>query len=140
MIAPQLNSAIQQHLIEKGEYYGLDIMPFQGYADTNPPFILWDEVNIPTNAPFLKQSLVMYHIYDNKVATLEDIEYHISRFLDYEFNAAVVNSKITMANPSYRITAITHTGGGMHAPLQRDGFAAKSLVYDVHYVYANQSE
>jgi len=88
----------------------------------------------------LKLSIVSYHIYDTKVATLQDIDYHMGRFLDYEFNAAGVNAKITMANPQYRITSIAHVGGAMHAPLQRDGFAAKSLIYNVRYVYANQNE
>lgn len=141
MIAPQLNSAVLAHLRSKG-FTSTEIMPLLGYSDTRPPFILWSEYDapLPRDSVMIKTSTVVYYIYDTKVKTLGQIAYHIERYLSPEFNAQAINADITMADANYRILSITPSGGGMFPPLEREGFASKSVIFEVRYTYANQSE
>lgn len=141
MIAPQLNSAVVEHIKDYG-YIGLEIMPNLGYSDTTTPFIIYTEGDIMPSRerPFIKFSNVNYYIYSNSVEQVADLAYHIERFLAVERDPSSVNAKITMLNPKYRILGLSLVGGGTTAPLERSGFTSKSLIFQVMYVYANQTE
>ncbi len=144
MIAVELNTAVEAHLSTLGSYYpNVELLPLSGYEDTKVPFIIYFEYPGSQNDEqfFLRVSNVIYYIYDTDISRMKDVGYQLEQFLHVGDNVQPIKSLI--APPSvdygdlrYRITTSRLVSGSVAPPIEREGFAYKSLNFRVVYLDA----
>lgn len=135
MIATNLNIILKSYLQSEG-YSSIEIYPINAYASSTAPFITWLEFpSIKDGEQYwLYQSTITYSIFDNDLSRGKDISLKIEDFLNVGDNISGLKSLMTGQDPASRMLWSRMLGGGMFAPLEREGYTSINRVFEVGYV------
>lgn len=112
-------------------YTDIDIFPLVGYADSQPPFILYHWLPSKRNVEryWLRRDFVIYNIYDTDAARLFDLTNELEKL----FNLAdLIQGRIE--STTNRVLWSEWRGGTTTAPILREGFYKMSFEIWIGYV------
>jgi len=135
MIATNLNVILKDSLISSG-YSGIKIYPINAYGESEAPFITWIEFpSIKDSEQYwMYESIITYNILDNDLSRVRDIALDIETFLNVGDDIDALKTAMIPQSPAFRLLWCRMIGGGMYAPLEREGFTSMDRMFQVGYV------
>ena len=136
MIATNLNVILKSHLQSEG-YSSIEIYPINAYASSTAPFITWLEFpSIKDGEQYwMYQSTITYNVFDNDLSRGKDIALKIENFLNVGDDIAGLKSQMSGQSPAFRMLWSRMLGGGMFAPLEREGYTSINRIFEVGYIH-----
>jgi hypothetical protein len=142
MISVEINTAIKDYFATLGApYSNIPFLPLSAYDQTEAPFILYFEYQETFNDEqwFLKNSNLMYYIYDNNISRMKDIAHKLDLFLNVGDNVQGIVAQIEAPNEEYgqlryRLRGSRKIAGSAFPPPEREGFASQMLNFRVVYL------
>lgn len=136
MIATNLNIILKSYLQDQG-YNSIEIYPINAYSSSTAPFITWLEFpSIKDGEQYwMYQSTITYSIFDNDLSRAKDIALKIENFLNVGDDISSLKTLMTGQDPVFRMLWSRMLGGGMFAPLEREGYTSINRIFEVGYVH-----
>lgn len=112
-----------------------EILPLSGYADSEPPFIIysWIPTIVSAEKYFQQKMLVRYFVYDNDIDRMNAIVEEMKDLLNKGDDLDSIRSLVPVGS-NYRILWSILSGGMPGIPLEREGFAFSSVEFEVGYI------
>jgi hypothetical protein len=135
MISTNLNVILKSHLQSQG-YSSLEIYPINAYSSSTAPFITWLDFPSIKDAEqyWLYESTITYSIFDNDLSRAKDIALKIEDFLNVGDDISSLKTLMTGQDLAFRMLWCRMSGGGMFAPLEREGYTSINRIFQVGYV------
>lgn len=129
LVVYDVNEYIKNQL--PAPYTDIAIYPMVGYADSEPPFMLyfWQPAKRNIERFYIRRDYIIYNIYDNDVERLYDITNEMEKL----FNLGdEIQGKVPSENN--RVLWSDWRGGTPTAPSMREGFYRMSFEVWIGYV------
>ena len=135
MIANNLNVILKTYLQSEG-YNSIEIYPINAYSTSEAPFITWlDFPSIKDGEQYwMYESTITYSVFDNDLSRGKDIALKIEDFLNVGDDISSLKSQLSGQSLPFRMLWCRMVGGGMFAPLEREGYTSINRVFQVGYV------
>jgi hypothetical protein len=136
MIATNLNVVLKSYLQANG-YPDIEIYPINAYSSSVAPFITWLEFpSIKDGEQYwMYQSTLTYSVFDNDLSRGKDIALKIQSFLNVGDDIASLKAAMTGQSLEFRMLWSRMLGGGMFAPLEREGYTSINRIFEIGYVH-----
>lgn len=142
MISVELNTAVRKHLDEENPVgKKVEILPLLAYENTEAPFIVYSEEQSTFSDEqwFMRQSNIIYYVYDNNISRMKDLSHAIDKFLNVGDNVQHIMANLELPGAEYgdyryRLASCRKIIGSVFPATEREGFSGQMSIFSVVYL------